>query len=182
MDNQTLLEEINKLIARDELMIWIRETPQVSHVLSSEDLESASMNGSSIQISLSETVWESLFLNCLTRMASSGSSESTVRCRQSHGSSRSTKVATSSLKASSSCVNVKSIGQTFLVFPVAWRRKGRSGGSLTYPLGKPRPRVAIMFRWISDVPAAMVEEMELRKLRCIRPSRGACFEPGSNWP
>jgi hypothetical protein len=55
MDKQTLLAEINKLIASGELVIW---NPETHELLSDEDIVSACMNGDCIQISLSETIPE----------------------------------------------------------------------------------------------------------------------------
>ena len=42
-----------------------------------------------------------------------------------------------------------------------------------YPRGKPRPRVAMMFRWISDVPPSIVLAMLRTKAYECRPRRGA---------
>ena len=51
-----------------------------------------------------------------------------------------------------------------------------------YALGRPRPRRAMMSLCISEVPAAIVEDTELRERRCMYPCKGAHFDPLDSWP
>ena len=84
----------------------------------------------------------------------SASDTSPMKSRSDHsaGSWASMNARSSPRKRSSSGVNVKSIG----AFPAA-----------RYPRGSPRPREAMMPRWISEVPPPMVARRESRKKRCI---------------